>query len=227
METKKSPRVNLENRKRIFREIGLIIALLSVFMLFEYSIHPKDVMVSTADASSFMEDLMPHTVAEKEPPKEKITKPLPEKKVIDPVITVTDKKEHDQSDMLIDYGLLNGLDTLSFDKKADKNESAYRFSEKRPQFPGGYKALMEFVDKNTKLTPELLELGISGRVVVKFIVDKSGKVLKPVILEAPTKFHEKSVLEMISQMPDFIPGEQGGEKVSVYVNLPVEFEIKN
>jgi protein TonB len=227
METKKSPRVNLENRKRIFREIGLIIALLSVFILFEYSIHPKEVQVSTADGSSFMEDFMPHTVAEKEHPKEKITKPLPEKKVIDPAITVTDKKEHDQSGMLIDYGFLNGLDSLSFEKHTDEPEHVFKYSEKRPQFPGGDKALLEFIDENTKLTPEILEMGISGMVVVEFVVHKSGKVIKPVIVEAPTLFHEKSVLEMMSQMPDFIPGEQGGEKVSVSLRIPIRFEIKN
>ncbi|MFW5851887.1 MAG: energy transducer TonB [Bacteroidota bacterium] len=227
METKKSPRVNLENRTRIFREIGLIIALLFVFILFEYSIRPKEVQFSTADGTSFMEDLMPHTVAEKDPPKEKITKPLPEKKVIDPAITETDKKEDDQSRMLINYDLLNGLDSLSFEKQTDEPETVFAFSEKRPQFPGGDKALLEFIDKNTKLTPEILEMGISGMVVVEFVVHKSGKVLEPVIVEAPTIFHEKSVLEMMSLMPDFIPGEQGGEKVSVSVKIPIQFEIKN
>lgn len=66
---------------------------------------------------------------------------------------------------------------------------------------------------------------LTGKVVVKFIVDAQGHVRKPSIVEAnPHGVFEKSVLETIHKW-SFKPGYYRGTAVSTWVVLPIQFKL--
>ena len=68
METLKSPGADLENKKFIFREIGLIIALLIVFLAFSLKTPIRDsAEFESIDLVVITEEIIPVTVQESKP----------------------------------------------------------------------------------------------------------------------------------------------------------------
>ena len=97
--------------------------------------------------------------------------------------------------------------------------------EKNPTFPGGDKALLEFISNNVRYPIEAMQQGIQGKVMTRFIVSESGKVESPEILRSLDPTTDAAAIKVIKSLPDFIPGEQNGNKVAVWYNLPITFRL--
>jgi TonB family protein len=104
-------------------------------------------------------------------------------------------------------------------------ETVFSHVEDPPQFPGGDQALFEWLGKNIEYPATAIEKGIDGRVVVRFIVSSTGKVLNPEIIRSLDKDCDKETLRVIKTMPDWTPGKQGGKAVDVFFSLPVLFKL--
>jgi TonB family protein len=104
-------------------------------------------------------------------------------------------------------------------------DSIYIAVDKMPVFPGGEHELLSFIGHNLKYPVEAQQKGIQGRILVKFIVSKSGKVEKAQIVRGLDPSIDKEGLRVVNSLPDFIPGELKGEKVSVYYVLPITFKL--
>jgi len=109
--------------------------------------------------------------------------------------------------------------------KPDKN-GIYQVIEKMPQFPGGEKALLDFISHNLKYPIDAQEKGIQGRIIVRFVVTKMGKVENVEIVRGLHPSLDKEGVRVVSSLPDWIPGEQKGEKVSVYYVLPITYRLE-
>ena len=95
-----------------------------------------------------------------------------------------------------------------------------------PDFPGGQKALMEFITKEIQY-PEMAGNGVQGRTIIQFIVDKEGNIVKPKVLRGVDPYLDKEALRVINQMPKWNPGElEDGTKVAVYFTVPVMFRLQ-
>jgi len=105
------------------------------------------------------------------------------------------------------------------------NDKVYTVIEKMPLFPGGNNKLMNYIAKNLKYPVEAQKKGIQGKVIVQFIVTKSGKVENAKVIRGIDPALEKEALRVVNSMPDWIPGTQNGEKVSVYYTLPIVFKL--
>ena len=70
------------------------------------------------------------------------------------------------------------------------------------------------------------ENGIQGRVVVQFVVDKTGKVGDVNVVRSVDKDLDKEAVRLIKTLPKFIPGRHKGQAVSVWYTLPVTFKLK-
>ena len=55
-------------------------------------------------------------------------------------------------------------------------DSVYETPEKRAQFEGGDAAMYQFIAQNVKYPKIALECGVSGRVIVQFVVEKDGTI---------------------------------------------------
>jgi TonB family protein len=108
--------------------------------------------------------------------------------------------------------------------KPDKN-GIYQVIDKMPQYPGGEKALLDYIGQNLKYPVDAQEKGIQGRIVVRFVVTKFGKVENVEIVRGLYPSMDKEGVRMVSSLPDWIPGEQKGQKVSVYYTVPITFKL--
>lgn len=85
--------------------------------------------------------------------------------------------------------------------------------------------MLEHVYKNIRYPKIAREAGVEGMVVIRFIVDKNGKVKKPEIVRNIGAGCGEEALKVVSSLGDWNPGKQRGKKVSVYYNLPVKFKL--
>lgn len=108
----------------------------------------------------------------------------------------------------------------------DEPNKRFEHVEQIPQFPGGEAELMKYINNNIKYPPIAAENGIEGRVVVRFVVEKNGKVSDINILRSVDPSLDKEAARVIRSMPTWIPGMQNGRNVAVYYTLPVLFKLQ-
>lgn len=99
--------------------------------------------------------------------------------------------------------------------------------EKVAMFKGGDAAMWNFIAANLKYPIRACEMSLpQGRVIVQFIVSKTGKVESPIVFKSLDPDLDKEAIRVIGMMPDWIPAEQNGEPVSSYFMLPIIFRIR-
>jgi len=104
-------------------------------------------------------------------------------------------------------------------------EGVYMMIEKMPQYPGGEKALLDYISQNMKYPLEAQQKGIQGKILIRFVVNKVGKVERAEVVRGLEPSIDKEGLRVINSLPNWIPGEQKGEKVSVYYTIPITFQL--
>ncbi|THG55401.1 MULTISPECIES: energy transducer TonB [Muribaculum] len=112
------------------------------------------------------------------------------------------------------------------EKKPVEENKVFTAVEQMPQFPGGESALMQYISKNIKYPPVAMENGIQGRVVVQFVVTKTGKIGEVKIARGKDPDLDKEAMRVVKSLPDFIPGKMNGQAVNVWYTLPVTFKLQ-
>ena len=107
------------------------------------------------------------------------------------------------------------------DTKNSDGAAVFGQVEQRPQFPGGDKALMQYVMDHIQFPKEAE--GISGRVVVRFVVGKDGQVGDVTVIRGKHPALDKEAVRVVKSLPAFTPGMLDGKAVAVYYTLPVSF----
>ena len=107
-----------------------------------------------------------------------------------------------------------------------KPEQIFQSVEQMPQFPGGEAALMKYLAYHINYPPMAAENGIQGRVVVQFVVDKTGRVGEVKLARSVDKDLDNEAVRVCKSLPKFTPGRQNGQPVSVWYTLPVTFKLQ-
>lgn len=107
----------------------------------------------------------------------------------------------------------------------DSLSNVYIRVEKMPVFPGGDYGLYSFLAKKLKYPALAREENIEGLVLVEFLIDKSGKIHDPKVKKGIGGGCDEEALRVVKLMPDWIPGYQNGEVVTVRYTLYVRFRL--
>ena len=107
-----------------------------------------------------------------------------------------------------------------------QDEELYEVVEQMPEFPGGIESLMTYIATNVNYPIEAQKLGIQGRVLCQFIVNKDGKVVEVVVAKSSgNKYLDNEAIRVINSMPNWVPGRHKGETVRVQYKLPINFSL--
>ena len=98
--------------------------------------------------------------------------------------------------------------------------------EHMPEFPGGMKEFMNFLNSNIKYPETAIKKSIQGRVIVQFIVEKDGTPTEFKILRSVDSDLDKEALRVLNKMPKWKPGIQRGKAVRVKYTVPVTFKLQ-
>jgi TonB family protein len=99
--------------------------------------------------------------------------------------------------------------------------------EEMPQYPGGDKALLDFLKENTKYPESAKANKIEGRVIVRFIVNKKGNVEGLSVMKGIDPALDAEALRVVGLLSGFEPGMQGGKPVDVWYMVPVNFSLSS
>jgi protein TonB len=99
--------------------------------------------------------------------------------------------------------------------------------EKEAFFPGGYPALMSYIQANLVYPSEGIEINAQGKCYLRFIVDYEGKISSVKVLRGIAGCPEcdKEAIRVLKGMPEWEPGKVGGVNVSSYFDLPINFSL--
>ena len=104
--------------------------------------------------------------------------------------------------------------------------NVYDCVEQMPSFPGGTQKLKEFIEENLRYPKELEESCVQGRVIVRFIVERNGKLSNVKVVKSVDPVLDKEALRIVKLMPRWIPGRQNGIPVRVKCYIPIIFRLK-
>lgn len=228
MEAKKTPRADLENRRGLFLEIGLVVILAAALVAFNIKSYDKEVKeVSTRTADVEIDADIIQTAEDTPPP------PPPEEPEV--VATELNVVENDAED-IHEVGIINAEakadEALEFTRVEVKEEveeveeEVFLVVEEDPEFPGGLDALSKFIADNIKYPQLAKENNITGKVFVSFVVEKDGRVGQVKILRDIGGGCGNEAVRVVKMMPKWKPGKQRGKAVRTQFNLPVNFDLQ-
>lgn len=98
------------------------------------------------------------------------------------------------------------------------------YSEVMPEFPGGMKEMVKFLNSNLIYPQEMLENGIEGKIYVQFTVTKTGEIKDAVVARGVNGLNAEA-LRLVKQMPNWKPGSNDGKVVDVKMIIPINFSL--
>jgi protein TonB len=226
MEIKKNPKYDLEPRKGLFLELGLVFALALVLTSFEWKkTEGGENDWDQLQVVDIPEEMVEITRAEEpEPPK-----PEPQTTLLDIVdddVDVQDdldiNAEDDQDSEVGDFV----APVQDDDEPVIVEAEIFTIVEEQPEFPGGEESLMKFLQSNVKYPQLAKESNIQGTVYVQFVVEPSGSVSTVKVLRGIGGGCDEEAVRVVKNMPSWKPGKQRGKSVRVYFNLPIKFILQ-
>jgi protein TonB len=222
MKQKKVKRVDLEKKRFLFFQIGLLISLALVLIAFEWPGYEKNnqTLLYSYD-EVFDEEMTEITFLEKKMPPE----------VRPPVaytIEIVDNDEIIEDPIIIEdveTDIWEGINYILDDE--DTEALPFFIVEERPGFNnGGVEEFRRYVAENIIYSEEALGLELFGKVFVEFTVDKTGKVTNVKIIRGIDPMLDNEVLRVIQSSPLWTPGKQRGKPVKVSYTMPVNFALQ-
>jgi TonB family protein len=104
-------------------------------------------------------------------------------------------------------------------------DEVYTVVEQMPQFPGGNDAMMSYIRRELRYPETAKELGIQGKVICSFVVDRSGEIRNVEVLRGIGGGCDQEAVRVLRNMPAWTPGKQNGQAVNVKFNLPISFKL--
>ena len=230
MEIKKSPKASLENKKTLFREIGLVLSLLIVLGAFEWSTTEQSEIEGFEDTQVVVEEeQVPITKEEQLPPPE-----APKEPVISDIIDIVDddvKVEEfvitteDDKNLAVD--IVEYVDGGQEAEEEVVEEIPFAIVEQKPTFKGGdQNTFTKWVFSQIEYPEIAKENGVQGRVVLEFIVDTDGAVKNVKVLRGVDSSLDKEAVRVVSSSPKWTPGKQRDKAVKVKFVFPVIFQLR-
>ncbi len=119
----------------------------------------------------------------------------------------------------------NGAPTELAVLAEDEEEPIYDEVDVMAKFPGGDAACRKYLQKNLKYPQKAEMKGKEGRVIVKFVVDKKGKITQVEAIRGENEALKKEAVRVVKKMPRWTPAQKDGKPVRSRLNLPVMFRL--
>lgn len=107
-----------------------------------------------------------------------------------------------------------------------KEPEIFTFVEQMPEFPGGVQEMYKYLSRNIRYPAIARENNITGRVIVRFVVDEAGKVSNVEVVKGIGGGCDEEARRVIAGMPPWRAGKQNGRPVKVYYTMPVIFRLE-
>lgn len=230
MEIKKTPKADLENRRTLYTEIGLVVALLVVWGAFSYSTKEKAVASLGEDTQVVeVEDMVPITQETPPPPPETPKIPV----LSDQIDIVEDDIKVDDNFMSLEDDANLGVEIMDYveevkEEVVEEEAIPFQLVEEKPSFNGGdANEFSKWVNSKLQYPEIAKENGVQGRVTLQFTVNPDGSVSNVKVLRGVDSSLDKEAVRVVTMSPKWTsPGKIDGKPVKVTYTFPVIFQLR-
>ena len=229
MEIKKSEKANLENKKLLFLEVGLIISLLIVYVAFEWTSKETNTSLLEDNTQVLVEEEIISTNMETPPP----PPAAPKIPVLSDQIDIVDDEIELEDDMFMNLedNANLGVEIMDYvevqEEAVEEEAIPFQLVEEKPSFQGGDANQFSKWVNSRLVYPEIAkENGVQGRVTLQFTVEKDGTVTKVRVLRGVDPSLDKEAVRVVSVSPKWKPGKQRDRAVPVTYTFPVIFQLR-
>ncbi len=228
MDIKKSPKADLEGQKLTYILMGFVVALAILFVAFEGTDHEvTKYEVEQVDEALEFEEEIEQTIQEDQTPP---PPPPPAPEVIEEIEIVEDDKETETVEFTTEDDEKTVQEVVAapvqIEEEEEEDNVVFQVVEKNPEFPGGTKALFEYISGEMKYPRIAAENNIQGRVVCQFTVWKDGTIKDIAVVRGVDPSLDREAIRVIQSMPKWTPGKQRGKAVNVRFTLPIMFRLQ-
>lgn len=120
------------------------------------------------------------------------------------------------------------IDQVVAEEKPVEEEKVYNMAmvEQQPEFPGGQAAMYKWLSDHMNYPAVAAEEGVQGKVIVEFVVSKTGAVENVRVLRGRHPALDKEAVRVVKAMPNWNPGRNNSQPVKVTYTLPVQFKLQ-
>lgn len=230
MEVKKSEKANLENKKLLFFEIGLMLSLSVVYFAFEWTTAEKQVAVLEETTQVVeVEDMVPITQETPPPPPSAPSIPVLSDQIdiVDDEIQVDDNLFMNlEDDASVGVEIMDYVENVE-EEVVEEEAIPFQLVEEKPSFMGGdANAFSKWVNERLVYPEIAKENGVSGRVTLQFTVNTDGTVSNVKVLRGVDPSLDREAVRVVSMSPKWTPGKQRDRAVKVTYTFPVIFQLR-
>ena len=227
MEIKKNPEVDVQSKRFLLGEIGLAVALLVVIAAFLYAPRETEEVVIEQAVAVVEEEMVEITRQDQKPPE---PPKRTEIKVITDVLNIVTNDEKITTD--VDFAEfaedVEIIQQVAVEEETVEDDQPFVKVEQMPSFQGG--DLMTFrnwVMSKLRYPQIAQENGITGRVLLMFVIEKDGSLTNIQVIQTPDSSLSDEAIRVLKTSPKWTPGKQRNQTVRVKYTLPVDFRIQN
>ena len=228
MELKKNPKADLEKRRGLYLEIGLVVILAAVLVAFEVKSYDSDEEEAfQREVIEEVEEQILQTDIQEPPPP-----PPPETPEVTTLLEVVSDDQEIKNELVVNAEVNEDTKNIEIapvvieQEEEVVEEQIFTVVENEPEFPGGMEALYKYLAQNIKYPQLARDNGITGKVYVTFVVERDGSIANPKVLRDIGGGCGAEAIRVVKAMPKWTPGKQRGKAVRVQFNLPVNFNLK-
>ena len=222
MEPKKTEKADLDKRRGLYFNVGLVVTMAIIVFAFEKKSYDKSDIVLQGQVTEIVEDLLDIPPTEQPPP--------PPPKIQQPeIVEVPDEEEIEEEievDLDIEITEEEVIEEIVFEEVEEEvAEEIFTIVEDPASPDGGMQAFYQFVQKKMKYPSQARRMGIEGRVFVEFVVDKDGSLVDVKAIKGIGAGCDEEAVRVIKMHPKWKPGKQRGKPVKQKIVLPINFQL--
>lgn len=225
---KKSREKRNRERGPLFFTIGLSISLFLTIIALNWRSYDNQGIVDLGKVEGNFDEIMDVPISNQPPP------PPPKKLENFNIKTVDDKTFIEDMNINLDVELTEDLavkdvvyeDIPILEAEEEKVDEIFLVVEDQAQFPGGIGEFYKYVAESIVYPETAKRLNISGRVFVRFVVEKDGNITQVSVVRGIGGGCDAEAARVIQNSPKWIPAKQRGRPVRVYMTVPINFTLR-
>ena len=226
MEKKKTEKADLENKKGLFLQIGLVITLAGVLAAFEWKTYDAVDMSGLGRVTEdFEEEIVIQTEQTPPPP----PPPPPQEIITELEIVADDKEIENEVEISAEADERVAIEVyiapVVEEEEEYEEQQIFQVVEDPPGFPGGDEARMRYLQDNIRYPAIAREAGIQGTIFISFVVERDGSITDVQVLRGIGGGCDEEAIRVVRNMPRWTPGKQRGRPVRVQFTMPIRFTL--
>ncbi len=226
MNIKKSPKADLEKKRVLFIQLGLIFTLAIVLLAFEWKTYDRVLTdLGEREVLEIPEEMIEITRQDQPPPPPAPPPQTTQFKIVEDDVEIEDDfvvdVDVDQKTVIEAY-----VPPAVTEEEEVQEQEIFIVVEDAPSYPGGDEARIRFLNENIRYPQMARESGIQGTVFITFVVERDGSITDVRILRGIGGGCDEEAIRVIKSMPKWNPGKQRGRPVRVQFNMPIRFTLQ-